>query len=93
MNEYKILISGSYNVFNEGWNGAGIYMCSGLYQSSTFKLPIYIGSACDLNQRIKNTHIYHLNKNQHPHKNGSNISYAASGKRKTHGGYHWEYIN
>ncbi len=63
----KLLISGSYNVFNESWNGAGIYMCSGLYQSNTFKQPIYVGSANDLQKRIEWGHISHLNRNCHLH--------------------------
>lgn len=66
----KILISGNYNIFDEGWNGHGIYMCSGLYKSETFKLPIYVGSATKgggLQQRIENEHISFLKRNNHPH--------------------------
>lgn len=63
----KLLISGSFNVFNEGWDGAGVYMCSGLYRSETFKLPIYIGSSINLEKRIENRHIYDLDRNQHRH--------------------------
>lgn len=62
-----ILISGNYNVFNEGWNGAGVYMCSGNYKSDTFALPIYIGSSINLQQRIETAHIDKLNRNKHPH--------------------------
>jgi group I intron endonuclease len=62
-----LLISGSFNVFQEGWNGAGAYMFSGLYKSETFKLPIYIGSAENLQKRIEMGHIAPLNRNQHPH--------------------------
>ena len=64
--EYKILISGNYNVFSEGWNGAGAYMASGTYQSSVFKYPIYIGGTTDLQTRIENGHIGSLNRNKHP---------------------------
>lgn len=63
----KLLISSSYNVFNDGWNGAGVYMCSGNYISETFKLPIYIGSATNLQNRIETEHISSLNRNKHPH--------------------------
>lgn len=66
-NNYKILISGDYNVFNENWNGAGIYMASGNYISEVFKLPIYIGSAIDLQKRIEDDHIHTLERNKHPH--------------------------
>ena len=65
-NSNKILISGDYNVFHEGWNSAGVYMISGLYISQTFKLPIYIGSSINLSRRIEVGHIYYLNNNKHP---------------------------
>lgn len=61
----KVLISGSYNVFNEGWNGCGVYMASGNYISETFKQPIYLGSSADLQQRVENEHIGPLNRNRH----------------------------
>jgi group I intron endonuclease len=61
----KILISGDYNVFNEGWNGCGVYMCSGNYASQTFKQPIYIGSTKNLEQRLTTKHIPELNRNKH----------------------------
>ena len=35
----NILISGNYNAFDDGWNGAGVYACSGNYVSKTFKYP------------------------------------------------------
>ena len=66
----KILISGSYNAFNEGWNGNGAYMASGTYHSETFKLPIYIGSCwakAGIKDRIQNGHISPLNNFSHPH--------------------------
>src|SRR6266516_5500915 len=66
-NNYKVLISGDYNVFNESWNSAGVYACSGLYKSETFKQPIYIGSAEDLQYRIEDQHINSLERNKHPH--------------------------
>lgn len=65
MNNYKILMSGEYNVFDEGWNGAGVYMCSGLYTSEAFKYPIYIGSSIDVQYRIECQHIPLLNSNRH----------------------------
>lgn len=67
----KILVSGSYNAFEEGWNGNGVYMGSGLYKSKTFKNPIYIGSAWredgGLQVRIEKEHICSLERNKHPH--------------------------
>lgn len=68
MIEYpKILISGDYNAFNEGWNGCGVYMCSGNYKSDTFKFPIYIGSAVSLQKRIEKDHINDLERGVHEH--------------------------
>lgn len=67
MNGYRVLISGKYNAFNEGFNNAGVYMASGLYVSETFKLPIYIGSSENLKHRIEKEHIDKLNINKHPH--------------------------
>lgn len=60
----KLLISGQYNAFSDGFNGAGVYMASGLFVSSTFERPIYIGSAVDLYKRIETDHIGGLNKNE-----------------------------
>lgn len=65
MIENRILISGSYNAFKEGWNGGGVYMCSGLYKSDTFKYPIYIGSSDDMRYRIEYRHICSLERNTH----------------------------
>ena len=65
MENYQVLISGTHNVFSDGWNGVGVYMCSGLYESQTFKRPIYIGSSIDLQYRIEGTHILDLNRNNH----------------------------
>lgn len=65
LNNFQILISGSYNAFNEGWNGAGVYMASGCYVSETFKQPIYIGSANDIQRRILREHLSDLNNNNH----------------------------
>ncbi len=59
----NVLISGSYNAFNDGFNGAGVYLASGLFQSQTFERPIYIGSAVDLRDRIV---LQHLNALQKP---------------------------
>lgn len=65
INGLTVLISGNYNAFNEGFNGAGVYMCSGNYQSNTFNQPIYIGSSINLQQRIDGRHIPSLNSNNH----------------------------
>lgn len=67
INGFTVLISGSYNVFNEGWNGVGVYMGSGNYVSETFKIPAYLGSSNDLQYRIEDNHIDKLEKNKHPH--------------------------
>lgn len=64
-NGFQILISGSYNVFDEGWNNAGVYMASGNYVSQVFNPPIYIGSTNNLSVRIEETHQGRLNKNKH----------------------------
>ena len=64
-NKYRVLISGEHNIFNEGWSGAGVYMCSGLYVSDAFKYPIYIGSSVDIQYRIECQHIPLLNSNRH----------------------------
>lgn len=63
----KILISGNYNVFNDGWShNGGVYMCSGIIPSATFKLPIYIGGTKrDFQARIECEHIIFLDKNKH----------------------------
>ena len=63
--EPKLLISRNYNVFNEGWDGHGSYMCSGLYISNTWKLPIYIGGSETLQTRIESQHIPKLKSNKH----------------------------
>lgn len=65
INGCQVLISGSYNAFNEGWNGAGVYMASGNYQSQTFKNPIYIGGSSNLQRRIEQEHISRLQRNKH----------------------------
>lgn len=63
----KILISGDYNAFDEGWNGCGVYACSGNYVSQTYRIPWYIGSTDDLRYRIENQHIKELNRGEHRH--------------------------
>lgn len=65
MKYQKILISDLCNVFDEGWNGCGVYTCIGNYVSSTFKNPIYIGSTENLQRRIEKDHIGALNGNRH----------------------------
>jgi len=59
------LISGSYSAFNEGFNGAGIYLASGLFDSNTFQKPIYVGSATDLRRRVVREHLPDLTSNIH----------------------------
>ncbi len=67
LQEFKVLISGSYNAFKEGFDACGTYMVSGLYQSSSFDLPIYIGSSKSLKKRIQGScgHLDDLSKNIH----------------------------
>ncbi len=55
----EILVSGTYNVFDQGFNGAGVYLISGLYPSSYLTLPIYVGSAQNLRKRY-HEHCQHL---------------------------------
>jgi group I intron endonuclease len=62
-----VLISGQMNLFEEGWNGRGIYAFSGIAPSS-FKHPIYVGSAVDLYDRIIYDHIPQINKSIHDNK-------------------------
>ena len=64
----NILISGSYSAFQEGFNGAGIYLATGLIPSSVFLRPIYFGSTNNLKGRICNAHIPHLLNNDHDNK-------------------------
>ena len=72
-NNFKpiLLISGEYNLFNSGFDTQGSYMCSGLYESKHFKLPIYIGGfvknileavedIVDLYKQTKNLHVKNL---------------------------------
>jgi|ERR1017187_2677533 group I intron endonuclease len=61
----NILISGSYNVFQNGWNGIGVYMVSGIFKPERIELPIYIGSSVNLKQRICAEHFNDLNSNNH----------------------------
>jgi group I intron endonuclease len=64
----RVLISKNYNVFDEGWNGCGIYMCRGDYISETLSQPIYVGSSLNLRQRIEGGHLYFLNRKKHSNK-------------------------
>lgn len=61
----RVLISGDYNAFNEGFDGSGIYLASGIAPSATFERSIYIGSAERLGKRIQNGHINSLKHNTH----------------------------
>lgn len=61
----KILISGDYNAFKEGYNSAGIYAFSGIAQTPSFETPIYIGSAKDEKKRIVYFHIPKIKKEAH----------------------------
>jgi group I intron endonuclease len=81
----KLLISGAYNIFTEGWNGCGIYVCSGLYESSKFKSPIYIGSSSDIRNRIQSEHINELNKNKHE----NHVFQASWNKHSQKEGFVW----
>jgi len=74
-----ILISGSHNVFAEGWNAAGVYAFSGSYKSETFTTPWYIGSAEDLRHRIQYQHIPELNRNKHKHNDPLQYSWNKHG--------------
>lgn len=67
-NKISILISGEYNAFKEGFNAAGVYMASGIYPSSTFERPIYIGSSESLRDRISYSHLPRLSDNTHENK-------------------------
>lgn len=60
-----LLISGSYNILNTEINQAGCYMCSGLYSTESFRLPIYIGSSQDIGHRIEDEHIAQLDNHNH----------------------------
>ena len=62
-----ILISGSMNLFSEGYNGCGVYGISGLKESS-FETPIYIGSAIDFKARIEGSHFPRLESDKHVNK-------------------------
>jgi len=86
INGLTVLISGNYNVFNEGWNGAGVYVCSGNYTSEVFKQPIYIGSAIDLQKRIEYGHISLLEKNKHKH---SDVLQFSWNKHNEKDGFVW----
>lgn len=83
--QYKTLISGEYNIFKEGWNGCGVYVASGLYASTTFKYPIYIGSSVDLRRRIIKEHIPELNTNTHDNP----IFQAAWNNHSGHNNFIW----
>lgn len=63
---YKLLIFGNYNAFQNGGNGAGIYMISGNYHPEIFQKPIYIGNSTNLSQRIQQGHIRYLRKDNRP---------------------------
>lgn len=79
--EPKILLSGSYNAFSEGYNGCGIYAISGLVPSSFFEIPIYIGSAINKRDRIK-VHKHKIDSRTHPNNPLKNYIYK----------YGWENI-
>ena len=77
---YTLLVSGDYNVLPEYKTVFGVYMCSGLYESSKVNLPIYIGSAFDLHKRISYKHINCLNKGIHDHCKVLQASWARRGE-------------
>jgi group I intron endonuclease len=76
--EPKLLINGNFNLFNNGFNGAGVYMCLGLFTSETYRQPIYIGSSENLWKRIR-THIWMLENKIHDNQPLQN-SYNKHGK-------------
>ena len=79
----KMLISGDYNIFNDGWNASGVYACSGNYISETFRTPWYIGSAggeFGLKKRIIYEHIAPLQSNKHYHNPPLQKSWNKHGK-------------
>ena len=61
----ETLISGCYNAFSNGFNGAGVYMASGLIPSDSYSRPIYIGSAVNFMRRIPHRHIPELRTSRH----------------------------
>lgn len=61
----KILISGDYSAFQQGYTGQGIYFASGLNESESFSLNGYLGSTDDLYRRLKCSHIPALNAGTH----------------------------
>jgi len=68
MNSPQILISGSYNAFADGFNGAGAYLISGLIPSNTFEHPIYYGGTVNFKHRLIFEHIPQLTCNEHHNK-------------------------
>lgn len=66
VNGCRILMSGDYSAFRDGFNGIGVYLCSGLFVSETFERPLYLGSATNLKSRITRGHISLLENNKHP---------------------------
>jgi len=66
MNNLKLLISSSYNIFKlEKFNGSGVYMIKGLVASESLKQTIYIGSSNNLKRRILSGHLSELKCNRH----------------------------
>lgn len=61
----KLLVSGNYNILKSNSVGAGIYAVSGLNDSGSFKTPIYVGSAIDINYRLRIGHFDALRKDRH----------------------------
>lgn len=61
---YKLLISIDYNLFDSRFNESGVYAAYGRVQSS-FKTPLYIGSAENLFNRIINDHICVLKREKY----------------------------
>jgi group I intron endonuclease len=61
-----VIISGQYNAFNTGYNACGVYGFSGVIESSSFELPLYVGSAADFKKRIFYEHTNDLKANRHP---------------------------
>ncbi len=63
-NDLRILVSGDYNVFKEGFTGTGIYGVSGL-QPCSIQTPIYVGSTTEFERRIPEGHMGALKSDRH----------------------------
>ena len=60
-----LLISGRKNLFEEGFNGCGVYALSGLKDTEEVKRPVYIGSSGNLRRRVWKEHFAQLANGTH----------------------------